>query len=66
MKPALSVILFSVLSGAGLGALALMALADLACRAGAIEAVWTPALTAAAAIAGLKRRVALAAIKGQL
>jgi len=51
VKPALSVILFSVLSGAGLGALALMALADLACRAGAIEAVWTPALTAAAAIA---------------
>ena len=31
MKPALSVILFTVLSGAGLGALALMALADLAC-----------------------------------
>ena len=51
MKPALSVIMFSVLSGAGLGALALMALADLAWRAGAIEAAWSPALTSAAAIA---------------
>lgn len=33
MKPALSVILFTVLSGAGLGALALIALADLASHA---------------------------------
>src|SRR6476619_2855481 len=51
MNPALSVILFSVLSGAGLGALALMALADLAWRAGVIEAPWSPVLTSAAAIA---------------
>ena len=33
MRPALSVILFTVLSGAGLGALALVALADLASQA---------------------------------
>ena len=33
MKPALSVILFTVLSGAGVGALVLLALGDLAARA---------------------------------
>jgi len=51
VKPALSVVLFTVLSGAGLGALALMALAELASDAGAVEAVWSPAQTTAAAIA---------------
>jgi DMSO reductase anchor subunit len=50
VKPALSVILFTVLSGAGLGALALIALADLASDAGVVGA-WSQAQTSAAAIA---------------
>ena len=52
MRPALSVVLFTVLSGAGLGALALAALADIAfVAAGASLA--TPAVTTLASVVAL-------------
>ena len=51
MKPALSVILFTVLSGAGLGALALIALAEVVQPVLAVSAAWQPAMTSGAAIA---------------
>ena len=47
VKPALSVILFTVLSGAGLGALALIALADLACAHALAQARVAAAMTTA-------------------
>lgn len=50
MRPALSVVAFTVLSGAGLGALALLALLDLA-RAAGLAAVDAPSLGRAAAVA---------------
>ena len=51
MKPALSVILFTVLSGAGLGALALAALAEIVVRLRGLPSNWSAATTAATAIA---------------
>src|SRR5512133_1213930 len=51
MKPALSVILFTVLSGAGLGALALAALAEIVARLRGLPSTWSAATTAATAIA---------------
>jgi DMSO reductase anchor subunit len=51
MKPALSVILFTVLSGAGLGALALTALAEIFAHLRGLPSSWSAATTAATAIA---------------
>jgi len=51
MNPALSVILFTVLSGAGLGALALTALAEISSQLRGAPAAWPAATTAAMAIA---------------
>jgi len=51
MKPVLSVILFTVLSGAGLGALALTALAEISSQLRGAPAAWPAATTAAMAIA---------------
>lgn len=51
MKPALSVILFTVLSGAGLGALAVVGLAELAMRVLGSSLTWSPALTVMTAVA---------------
>ena len=53
MKPALSVMVFTVLSGAGLGALAIVALFDLAFSIGAIEPIAPAAVVSLAAIVGL-------------
>ncbi|MEP7275148.1 MAG: DmsC/YnfH family molybdoenzyme membrane anchor subunit, partial [Betaproteobacteria bacterium] len=49
MKPAFSVLFFTVLSGAGLGALALLALFDLIAAAGVAAALAPPRLIALAA-----------------
>lgn len=57
MRPALSVVAFTVLSGAGLGALALLALADLAASAG-LAAPLAPMLAARAAAVALALVVA--------
>src|SRR5436190_2758499 len=51
MKAALSVILFTVLSGAGLGALALTALAEVGAYLRGAPAPWSAAMTAGTAIA---------------
>jgi len=51
MKPVFSVILFTVLSGAGLGALALAALAEILAHLRGAPAAWPAATTAATAIA---------------
>jgi len=51
MKPVFSVILFTVLSGAGLGALALAALAEISAHLRGAPAAWPAATTAATAIA---------------
>lgn len=53
MKPALSVMVFTVLSGAGLGALAIVALFDLAFIIDAIEPIAPAAIVSLAAIVGL-------------
>ncbi|MEP7327953.1 MAG: DmsC/YnfH family molybdoenzyme membrane anchor subunit [Betaproteobacteria bacterium] len=53
MKPAFSVLLFTVLSGAGLGALAIIALLDLAALVGMIAPLAPPRLQARAAAIAL-------------
>ena len=58
MKPAFSVLFFTVLSGAGLGALALLALADLATAATGVAMRAPPLLMACAAAVALAMVVA--------